>query len=512
MTALAKLLKTTVFRLTLLYLLVMVLFAAFLLGYFALNTRRLMNEQIVRTVETETDELTRQYEAAGLRRLLFIVESRGNQPGSSLYLVTTPTGGGIAGNVASLEAGVIERSGWVETSYRRLEEPDGGDHTALVKVTELPGGFRLLVGRDLAEREHLFRIVATAGRWSVAIVVVLGLVGGVFVSRRVLRRIDAMTDKARVIMAGDLAGRLPVAGSGDELDRLATSLNTMLERIETLLRGLKEVTDNVAHDLKTPLTRLRNRSEAALRHASSEADYRQALEAVIEESDGLIRTFESLLMIARAESGEPRADMVVFDAAAIARDVGELYEPLAEEKGLALRVEAAEAAPIRANRELIGQALANLIDNAIKYAAEADAADRATAASPAGLPVAVGAGAGVGAPGDGGTMVAEAPPQVPPDMPPMFPPPPADVVVAAATLGDRIEISVADRGPGIAAADRGRVLERFVRLEKSRSQPGSGLGLSLASAIARLHGGELRLEDNAPGLRVVLSLPRAAPA
>nr|WP_244670512.1 HAMP domain-containing sensor histidine kinase [Rhodoplanes elegans] len=489
------------------YLLVMALFAAFLLGYFALNTRRLMNEQIVRTVETETDELIRQYEAAGLRRLLFIVESRGNQPGSSLYLVTTPTGGGIAGNVASLEAGVIERSGWVETSYRRLEEPDGGDHTALVKVTELPGGFRLLVGRDLAEREHLFRIVATAGRWSVAIVVVLGLVGGVFVSRRVLRRIDAMTDKARVIMAGDLAGRLPVAGSGDELDRLATSLNTMLERIETLLRGLKEVTDNVAHDLKTPLTRLRNRSEAALRNASSEADYRQALEAVIEESDGLIRTFESLLMIARAESGEPRADMVVFDAAAIARDVGELYEPLAEEKGLALRVEAAEAAPIRANRELIGQALANLIDNAIKYAAEADAA-HGTAVAPAGLPIAVGAGA----PEDGATMVAEAPPQVPPDVPPMFPPPPADVVVAAATIGDRIEISVADRGPGIAAADRARVLERFVRLEKSRSKPGSGLGLSLASAIARLHGGELRLEDNAPGLRVVLSLPRAAPA
>ncbi|MFD2183427.1 sensor histidine kinase [Rhodoplanes azumiensis] len=504
MTSLAKLLKTTVFRLTLLYLLVMALFAAFLLGYFALNTRRLMNEQIVRTVETETDELTRQYETAGLRRLVFIVESRGNQPGSSLYLVTTPNGGGIAGNVASLEAGVIERSGWVETSYRRLEEPDGGEHTALVKVTELPGGFRLLVGRDLAEREHLFRIVATAGRWSVAIVVVLGLVGGVFVSRRVLRRIDAMTDTARVIMAGDLAGRLPVAGSGDELDRLATSLNTMLERIETLLRGLKEVTDNVAHDLKTPLTRLRNRSEAALRHAASEADYRQTLEAVIEESDGLIRTFESLLMIARAESGEPRADMVVFDAAAIARDVGELYEPLAEEKGLALRVEAAEAAPVCANRELIGQALANLIDNAIKYAAEADAADRAAAAPPAGLPVATGAGE----PEHGATLLVEAPTAVPP----MFPPPPADVVVVAAAVGERVEISVADRGPGIAAEDRSRVLERFVRLEKSRSKPGSGLGLSLASAIARLHGGELRLEDNAPGLRVVLSLPRAQPA
>nr|WP_284701175.1 HAMP domain-containing sensor histidine kinase [Rhodoplanes tepidamans] len=499
-----------------LYLLVMALFAAFLLGYFALNTRRLMNEQIVRTVDNEIEELTGQYEAAGLRRLVHIVESRANQPGSSLYLVTTPTGAGVAGNVASLEPGVIERTGWVETSYRRLEEPDGGEHIAVVKVTALPGGFRLLVGRDLAEREHMFRIVATAGRWSVAIVLVLGLVGGVFVSQRVLRRIDAMTDKARLIMAGDLSGRLPVGGSGDELDRLATSLNTMLERIETLLRGLKEVTDNVAHDLKTPLTRLRNLSEAALRHATSEADYRQALEAVIEESDGLIRTFESLLMIARAESGEPRADMVVFDAAAIARDVGELYEPLAEEKGLALRVEAAETVAVRANRELIGQALANLIDNAIKYAAEAEpaaarlpvpaAAEAVSAdvgAGPAG-PVPAGAGEIEPAAGTGARLLLDAPP--------MFPAAPADVVVSAAVVGDRVELAVADRGPGIAPEDRARVLERFVRLEKSRSKPGSGLGLSLASAIARLHGGELRLEDNAPGLRVVLSLPRPAPA
>ncbi|CAL8970759.1 Sensor kinase CusS [Rhodoplanes serenus] len=484
MTALAKLLRTTAFRLTLVYLLVVALFAAFLLGYFALNTRRLMNEQIVRTVDSELAELTGQYEAAGLRRLVYIVESRANQPGSSLYLVTTPNGAGLAGNVASLETGVIERTGWVETSYRRLEEPDGGEHRALVRVTALPGGFRLLVGRDLAEREHLFRIVATAGRWSVFIVVVLGIAGGVFVSRRVLRRIDAMTDKARVIMAGDLSGRLPVGGSGDELDRLAASLNTMLERIETLLRGLKEVTDNVAHDLKTPLTRLRNRSEAALRHAASPADYRHALETTIEESDALIRTFDALLMIARAESGEPRAGMAPADAAAIARDVGELYEPLAEEQGLALTVAADAPAPIVANRELISQALANLIDNAIKYAAVPARPSGPPASAPAGAPAAA--------------EQAELPP--------------ADVTVSAAVVGDRVEIAVADRGPGIAPADRGRVLDRFVRLEQSRSQPGSGLGLSLASAIARLHGGELRLEDNAPGLRVVLSLPRAASA
>ena len=166
-----------------------------------------------------------------------------------------------------------------------------------------------------------------------------------------------------------MSGRLPVAGTGDELDRLAENVNAMLERIEALMRGLKEVSDNIAHDLKTPLTRLRNRCEQALRHPTGESGYRAALESTIAESDDLIRTFDALLMIARAESGQARDNMTEFDAAEIARDVGELYEPLAEEKGLATKVEAPTAAPVRGNRELVSQALANLIDNAIKYAA-----------------------------------------------------------------------------------------------------------------------------------------------
>jgi signal transduction histidine kinase len=268
-------------------------------------------------------------------------------------------------------------------------------------------------------------------------------------------------------MAGDLSGRLPIAGTGDELDRLADNVNAMLERIEALMRGLKEVSDNIAHDLKTPLTRLRNRCEQALRGSKSDGDYRAALESTIAESDELIRTFDALLMIARAESGHARDNMIEFDAAEIARDVGELYEPLADEKGLALRVEAPLAAPVRGSRELVSQALANLIDNAIKHAgAEASKTNGA----------------------------------------------PAEIVVGAGVDGERITLSVADRGPGIPEADRGRVVERFVRLEQSRSQPGSGLGLSLASAVARLHGGELKLEDNHPGLRSVIALPRAGPA
>jgi hypothetical protein len=461
-TALGKLIRSTAFRLTLVYLTIFALYAAALLIYFALNTGRLITEQITETVDTEIQYLTQQYTASGLRRLILIIENRSLRPGSSLYLVTAPTGQGLAGNVGSLAPGVIENTGWSETVYRRLDEQETAEHSALVRVTQLSGGFRLLVGRDLEERGRMRGIITAAARGSVALVIVLGLAGGFFVTRRVLRRFDAMTDTTQRIMAGDLAERLPVTGIGDELDRLATNLNDMLERIEALMRGLKEVSDNIAHDLKTPLTRLRNSCEEALRTAKSETDYRDKLESMLDESEGLIRTFDALLMIARAESGHARDNMLAFDAAEIVRGVGELYEPLAEEKGLTLKVEADEAAPIKGNRELLSQALANLVDNAIKYAR---------------------GGSGNSAGG---------------------------IVLAARTAGERVLISVADRGPGIAAADRVRAVERFVRLPQSAAEPGSGLGLSLAAAVARLHGGELTLEDNAPGLRVVVALPRSA--
>ena len=460
MTALGKLLRTTAFKLTLVYLTVFALFAVFLLAYFAWNTRRLITEQITQTVDAEITGLAEQYRQGGIRRLVFVVDARSRRPGSSLYLVTTRAGEGLAGNVGSLATGILETPGWTETAYRRLDDPDGAQHHALVRVFQLPAGFRLLVGRDLEERERLHDIVLAAGRWSLAIVIVLGVAGGFFVTRRVLKRVDAMTETTRKIMDGDLAGRLPVAGTGDELDRLATNLNAMLERIEALMHGLKEVSDNIAHDLKTPLTRLRNRCEEALRLAEDESQYRAALESTIEESEALIRTFNALLMIARAESGQARDGMIDFDAAEIARGVGELYEPLADDKGIHLKVEAPAATPVHGNRELISQALANLVDNAIKYGAGMNGAE-------------------------------------------------AEIVVTARGEGDRILLAVADSGRGIPQPDRGRAVERFVRLEQSRSQPGSGLGLSLASAVARLHGGELKLEDNNPGLKTVISLPRA---
>ena len=468
MTAFGKLIRTTAFRLMLVYLFLFALFAASLLGYFAWNTRRLITEQITTTVNAEISEIDDIYTRRGLHGLLATMGNRALRPGANLYLLTAPNGQAYAGNVGSLAPGVMATIGWSETAYRRIDDQDNIDHRALVRVTELANGFRLLVGRDLEERRRLFGIVAKAAQWSILVVIVLGIGGGIFVARRVLQRIDAMTGTTQRIMAGDLSGRLPVGRSGDELDRLAENLNAMLERIEALMMGLKEVSDNIAHDLKTPLTRLRNRAEEALARSSTEADYRAALERTIEESDGLIRTFNALLMIARAESGQARGNMDDFDAAEVAGGIHELYEPLAEDDGMTLQVKTAPS-PIHGNRELISQALANLVENAIKYG------------KPAAQPI--GAGAALAS---------------------------KEIWIEARREDDSVLLSVTDRGPGIPEADRKHAVERFVRLEASRTLPGSGLGLSLASAVATLHGGELRLGDAYPGLVATLVIPALA--
>jgi signal transduction histidine kinase len=293
----------------------------------------------------------------------------------------------------------------------------------------------------------------------------LAALGALFVARRVLQRIDDMNTSAHGIMAGDLTRRLPVSGSGDELDRLAEGLNEMLGRIAELMEGLREVSDNIAHDLRTPLTRLRNHAEAALAFGGDAAAYRLALEKTIEESDALIRIFNALLLIARAEAGGDIEPLQLFDVGEAARSVAELYDPIADEEGVQLTVHTERALMVRGNRELIGQAIANLVDNALKY----------------------------GAPHKGSCGADPKP----------------DVIMAARRSGDSVLLTIADRGPGIALMDRARVLDRFVRLEGSRSRPGSGLGLSLAAAVARMHGGSVELEDNEPGLRVRVTLPAA---
>jgi len=296
-----------------------------------------------------------------------------------------------------------------------------------------------------------------------ALLALVGLAAGVLLGRHILKRVDSMTAASRSIMAGNLAERLPRTGTDDELDRLAESLNAMLDRIELLMLGMKEVSDNIAHDLKTPLNRLRNRAEAALADHRGSPAWRAGLEHAIEDADELMKTFNALLLIARLEAGAVEDTMAPVEIGSMVEDLAELYAPAAEEAGLELEWQGAGPAPIhvRANRQLLGQAIANLIENAIKYAAPIN-----------------------------GTAMAN-----------------ATVSVDLSRRDNTVEIAVADHGPGIAAEDRERAVRRFVRLEASRTKPGTGLGLSLVAAVARLHDGGLRLEDNRPGLRVVLSLP-----
>lgn len=460
---LPKLLRTTTFRLLLVYLAVFALSVTVILGYVAWSTTRIFNDQIIDTIEAEIGGLAEQYRTAGIRRLVNIVDRRSRQPGASLYLLTTNAGERIVGNIATLPSGTLDQAGEKEIAYAKNDE-EARDHEAIVRVILLPGGFRLLVGRDVEDRVRLRDIIGRVAGVSLVLLGLLGALGGWFVTRRVLKRIDGMTGTTETIMAGNLTGRLQVAGTGDEFDRLALNLNAMLDRIGELMTGISEVSNTIAHDLKTPLTRLRNRADEALRTAESPDALRAALDGVIEESDNLIRIFNALLMIARLEAGHASEAMADVDVAEVANGLAELYEPLAEEAGVRLEVEVEPDLPVHGSRELIGQAVANLLDNALKY----------------GAPIADGQ--------------------------------PATVAIGARRDGDAVAIRVADRGAGIPEGDRGRVLERFVRLEAARSRPGFGLGLSLVAAVARLHGGSVALNDHRPGLEAVLRLPVRVPA
>lgn len=461
MTGLGRFVRTTAFKLSAIYIAVFTIFAIFFVLYISYSTNVLLNQQLRETIATELLGLSDQYRVGGLPAVVDVIEQRAHTPGASLYLVTDVSGRILAGNVSEVSSQLLTSPGTdpIVVRYQRYAG-DTGQRTAMVQVVRLTGGFLLLVGRDIGERDQFRLIISRALVLALVLMVALALISYIFVSRRVLKRIDSLQATSRHIMLGDLSGRLEVTGAGDEFDRLADAVNAMLDRIEHLIYGIKDVSDNIAHDLKTPLTRLRNRVEAALAGNSDPAAYRAALEATIDESDQLIKTFNALLMISRIEAGSSDGEMSDVDASAIVAEVAELYEPVAEESGTTLTVDAPAPVHLKASRELLGQAVANLIDNAMKHAAPVE--------------------------GDARKLV---------------------IAVTAAREGDALVLRVADNGPGIAEADRERALQRFVRLEKSRSQPGSGLGLSLVAAVVRLHHGTIELGDGNPGLVVTIRLP-----
>lgn len=469
MSRFAQVWRTSTVRLTATFIAIFVVFAILLMGFIVWQSSVQIQRQQTDDIDREIRLFQRIEATQGIRALAFALNRLSSQPGPGVYFLGDAAGQYLLGNMTDVPPDVLIEPGVYSFDYDR-PDPLGEDAgsspqrpkrsgVAVVRSTELGNGMRLVVGRDVVERRGYSAIILQSFLVGVVGIILFSVVAGGVTARRVLKRIDTIRDTSTKIMSGNLSERVPITRRNDEFDGLARNLNAMLDRIEQLLQGLKEVTDNVAHDLKTPLTRLRNQAEGALRDRASPETREKALETVIAESDRLIQTFNALLMIARAEAGAPSGALAEIDISPIIADVAELYAPVAEDQGIEISTDIAEGILLRANRELIGQAMVNLLENAMKYAQPED--------------------------GSAGK-----------------------IAVGLRREGARVIIAVADNGPGIPEADRGRVLERFVRLEKSRSEPGSGLGLALVNAVARLHGGSFRIEDNGPGVRAVLELPQ----
>lgn len=465
----AQLWRTSTVRLTATFILIFTIFSILLLAFIGWQSSVQIQRQQADDIDREVRVLLRIDASQGIRALAFAVDRISRAPGPGVYFLGDASGQYLLGNVTDVPPDVLLEPGTYGFDYERanpladspVENEDAGPRRsgyAVVRSVELSNGMRLVVGRDVVERRGFSAIIVQSFLVGVIGIVLFSVIAGGITAQRVLKRIDTIRDTSTKIMSGNLSERVPVTKRNDEFDGLATNLNAMLDRIEQLLQGLKEVTDNVAHDLKTPLTRLRNQAESALRDGATDQQRQQALVTTIAESDRLIQTFNALLMIARAEAGAPSGAFADIDVSTIVADVAELYGPVAEDEGILIETTIAEGVHLRANRELIGQAMVNLLENAVKYAKPE--------------------GEGQGR-----------------------------ITVGLRRDASRVLIEVADNGPGIPAEDRKRVLERFVRLEKSRSEPGSGLGLSLVDAVTRLHGGVFRIEDNSPGVRAVIDLP-----
>lgn len=431
-----------------------------LLTFVFVSSVRFMEQQTTETIEAEVKGLIEQDFLYGMEavRDTVTLRSQHDPDRRSFYLLVRPDGQRVAGNLVRWPETPPESDGSYRLTLRLAHDTaDAERHRVIARPVALRNGYSLLVGRDIEDKrrtEHLLRnsILLGAG-----MMLLLGVVGGFAMSRWTTSRLEHINRATAAVMAGHLGRRVQLDGGGDEFDELAASLNAMLERIERLVAGMREVTDNVAHDLRTPLTRLRSRIEVALLHDPGREEARELLEATMRDADALIATFNALLSIARAESGAQRSEWERVDLAELARDVFDLYEPLAEDKAITLFLEAAGPVEVLGNRQLLAQAIANIVDNAVKYTPEEGRVQIRTGTTPAPF------------------------------------------------------VMVSDDGPGIPAEMRKKALERFVRLHGERTTPGNGLGLSLVQAAARLHEASLELEDADPGLRVTLRLPPPVP-
>ncbi|MCB8874857.1 sensor histidine kinase [Acidisoma silvae] len=448
----SPLLRSAGLRFAALYAIIFGLSAVALAIFLWWATAGLLNRQVEAAINADAQGLGERYQEGGVPALILTIQDRLSQnvDENAIYLLADNDLHPIAGNLAIWPKEVSGSDSWFELTVQR------GDRQALARLRryDLPGGFHLLIGRDVGSRAKLRSLLTAGLLWAVLVMVVLGSAGAIAIQSLFRRSLADVSATANAISRGDLSNRVRISGRGDEFDRLAETINDMLDRIARLMDGVRQVSNAIAHDLRTPITRARARLEDAALHARDAGDLHAAVERATSDLDGIVSVFQGLLRIAEIEAGARRSAFASLDLYALLADMHELYGAAAEEQGQQIDLLAQPPLPMFGDRDLLQQAVANLLENALKF-------------SPPGKPILLGAG----------------------------------------RLGDRIEIVVADSGPGIPPEDRMRVTERFYRGESARSTPGSGLGLSLVQAVVQLHNGTLRLEDNHPGVRAVLSLP-----
>jgi signal transduction histidine kinase len=446
---LRTLLHTSVLQLTLIY---VALFGVSVLALFYLiywSTLGYLERQTNETIQVEIDGLLEQYERRGASGLADVIAERvrRDDENRSVYLLADAIGRPLAGNLSYLPPDVLTGQ-WLD-----IVIPQAGGATMPVRagLIRVGPGLRLLVGRDIRELAEIRQLFTRASIYGLTLTMALAIAGGVLMAFSARRRLADLNKTTRQIIAGDLSRRAPLRGSGDEHDELARNINAMLDQIQGLLEGMRHVGDSVAHDLRGPLTRLRNRLETL---ATADQPRREDLVECVEQVQHVLDTFNALLRIARVESGAHRSAFAALDLERIVRDACELYQAAADERQIELVCTVRAAVEVFGDRELLAQALTNLLDNAVKY-------------TPTG----------------------------------------GRIVVTLERTEDVARIRVADSGPGVPAADRDRVLQRFTRLDQARSQPGNGLGLALVNAVTTQHHGRLSLADNAPGLAVTIEIP-----
>ena len=447
-----RLLRTASFRLVALYVAVFAVSALVLGAAVFLAVRSALQQQATTRIELEATLLREEFRGGGLDHLVAVVRSRGRGISALDYLLQNRRGVHLAGEIPAIPT---LTPGWAILDVTDTSEDGGQPERVRALVSDIGDGLLLAVGDDVGRVTEVEEAVITAFLWTVGLAGVLGIGGGVLLSRAFLNRVDAIVRTAEAIIGGDLARRVPVRGTGDDLDRLARTLNRMLDRIAVLMDSLRQVSSDVAHDLRTPLSRLYQRLEEARAHAGSVCEYQVAIEGAVCEAEGLLETFSALLRIAQIEGASPRAGFRDVDLSALAEGVADAYRPDAEQADHRLEAVITPGVVVRGDQELLTQAVANLVENALRH-------------TPTGTRI----GVRLSAHRDRGAS-----------------------------------LSVSDDGPGATAEDLPRLTRRFYRGEHSRTTPGSGLGLSLVAAVAELHGAALTLEDAGPGLRAGLRFP-----